>query len=298
MMSSRLDHDRLFKELIETFFEEFIHLFFPNVYEHLDFQTLRFLSEELFTDVTEGEKFRLDLVVETKVKDEPGLVIVHVEPQSYKQDNFNERMFIYFSRLYQKYRRKIVPIAIFSYNNPRNEPDSFQIDFPFLKPLDFQFLIIELKKQNWREFIRYDNPIAAALLSKMGYTISEKIEVKKEFFRMLLRLELDTAREALIAGFFESYLKLSEQEEQLFLDEVKLMKPEEGEKIMEIMTSYERKGREIGREEGRQEGRQEGLQEGRVQVARKMLDKKMSLEVIKDVTGLSIETLERLRDEL
>ncbi len=51
-----IDHDRLFKELIQTFFEEFIVLFFPMMHEHIDFRHVSFLSEELFTDVTAGEK--------------------------------------------------------------------------------------------------------------------------------------------------------------------------------------------------------------------------------------------------
>ncbi|OSX53785.1 hypothetical protein B7H16_09530, partial [Anoxybacillus ayderensis] len=36
-----------FKELITTFFEEFLLLFFPHVHEHIDFQHVSFLSEEL-----------------------------------------------------------------------------------------------------------------------------------------------------------------------------------------------------------------------------------------------------------
>jgi hypothetical protein len=60
-----VDHDHLFKELIQTFFEEFILLFFPEMYEYIDFQHLSFLSEELFTDVTAWEKYRVDLLVET-----------------------------------------------------------------------------------------------------------------------------------------------------------------------------------------------------------------------------------------
>jgi hypothetical protein len=107
-----IDHDRLFKELIQTFFEEFILLFFPEMYDYIDFQHLSFLSEELFTDVTAGEKYRVDLLVETKLKGEDGLIIVHIENQSYVQPSFPERMFIYFSRLFEKYRTKIVPIAV------------------------------------------------------------------------------------------------------------------------------------------------------------------------------------------
>ncbi|BBW98424.1 hypothetical protein GsuE55_32570 [Geobacillus subterraneus] len=98
MSETRIDHDRLFKELLSTFFEEFVLLFFPRVYEHVDFNHLSFLSEEVLTDVTAGEKHRVDLLIETKLKGEDGLIIVHIEHQSYIQPAFSERMFIYFSR--------------------------------------------------------------------------------------------------------------------------------------------------------------------------------------------------------
>ncbi|THD17035.1 transposase, partial [Anoxybacillus ayderensis] len=190
-----IDHDRLFKELIQTFFEEFIVLFFPAMHEHIDFHHLSFLSEELFTDVTAGEKYRVDLLVETKLKGEDGLVIVHIENQSYVQPSFPERMFIYFSRLFEKYRKPIVPIAVFSYDTIRDERSAFTLQFPFGHVLDFRFFTVELRKQNWRNYVRNDNPIAAALLSKMGYTESERVELKKQFLRMLVRLELDEAKQ-------------------------------------------------------------------------------------------------------
>ena len=135
-----VDHDRLFKELIQAFFEEFILLFFPDMYEHIDFCHLSFLSEELFTDVTAGEKYRVDLLVEMKLKGEDGLIIVHIENQSYVQSSFPERMFIYFSRLFEKYRTNVVPIAVFSYDTIRNEPSSFTLQLPFGNILHFRFL--------------------------------------------------------------------------------------------------------------------------------------------------------------
>jgi hypothetical protein len=198
-----VDHDRLFKELIQAFFEEFILLFFPDMYEHIDFCHLSFLSEELFTDVTAGEKYRVDLLVEMKLKGEDGLIIVHIENQSYVQSSFPERMFIYFSRLFEKYRTNVVPIAVFSYDTIRDEPSSFTLPLPFGNILHFRFFTIELRKQNWRNYIRIDNPIAAALLSKMGYTESERIELKKQFLRMLVRLELDEAKQRLLMVFLK-----------------------------------------------------------------------------------------------
>ncbi|KHF26761.1 hypothetical protein LR68_04422 [Anoxybacillus sp. BCO1] len=96
----------------------------------------------------------------------------------------------------------MLPIAVFSYDSLRHEPSSFTLQFPFFDVLHFQFLTVELRKQNWRDYIRHDNPIAAALLSKMGYTESERIELKKQFLRMIVRMELDEAKAAIINRLF------------------------------------------------------------------------------------------------
>lgn len=53
---------------------------------------------------------------------------------------------------------------------------------------------LHLIKKNWRTFIRRDNPAAAAMLSKMGYTEEERVQVKLEFLRMLKRMELNPAK--------------------------------------------------------------------------------------------------------
>ncbi|BAD77137.1 MULTISPECIES: Rpn family recombination-promoting nuclease/putative transposase [Geobacillus] len=299
MAKPRIDHDRLFKELLSTFFEEFLLLFFPNVYEHIDVRHLSFLTEELFTDVTAGEKHRVDLLVETKMKGEEGLIIVHVEHQSYAQRTFPERMFLYFSRLFQKYRRRILPIAIFSYDEHHDEPSSLVVQFPFLTVLDFRFLTVELRKLPWRAYIRHDNPVAAALLSKMGYNEEEKVEVKKEFLRMLVRLELDEAKQRLLFGFFETYLRLSEEEEAKLRNEVSQMETKEAKQVMELIVSYEQRGMEKGIQQGvkqgMKQGRQKGIEEGKLDVVKRMLAKGYDVDTIHELTGLPVEKIERVK---
>ncbi len=203
-------------------------------------------------------------------------------------------MFYYFSRLYDKYRRRILPIAIFTYDKIKSEPNTFSIGFPFLEVLNFQFLKVELKSKNWRDYLKQDNPVAAALLSKMGYSEEEKVQVKKEFLRMLVRLELDPVRTELIAGFFETYLKLTEDEEKQLFDEIKTLEREEEEKVMQLTTSWHRKGREEGREEGIKEGFEAGKKETLIEVARKMLEKGYTIEEIEIITKLSKETIKNL----
>ncbi len=58
-----IDHDRLFKELLSTFFVEFIELFFPDVMAYLEPESVTFPNLEVFTDVTAGERYETDLIV-------------------------------------------------------------------------------------------------------------------------------------------------------------------------------------------------------------------------------------------
>ncbi|QQK75316.1 hypothetical protein HUG15_06740 [Salicibibacter cibarius] len=45
--NNRIDHNRLFKALIQEFFEEFMVLFFPKIHENIDYIHLRFLDKEM-----------------------------------------------------------------------------------------------------------------------------------------------------------------------------------------------------------------------------------------------------------
>lgn len=271
-------HDHLFKELIQTFFEEFLESFFPKIHPLINFQEISFLSEEVFTDLLEG-----DVVVETKLKSTDAVMIVHVEPQSTQQSHFHERMYQYFSMLYQRHRKPIIPIAVFSYKE-NWEKNQYIMAFPFFQVLTFNYLTLHLHKKNWRDYITSDNPAAAALLSKMNYKEEERVQVKKEFLRMIVNMQPDPAKERLIYGFFESYLKLNEEEEEQLMEEIKHM--DGADRIMEIPISYEEKGKEKGREEGIR------------RVALEMLRKGTAIDFIAEVTKLSKKEIEALKQNL
>lgn len=253
----------------------------------------------MYTNLLEGSTRRLDIVVETTLKGTDVVVLVHVEPQSYDQADFHERMYHYFSLLYNKYQKPIVPIAVFSYEE-NGEKDQYKMEFPFFHVLTFNFMTLHLrKKKNWREYIQSNNPVAAALLSKMGYAEEERVQVKKEFLQMMTRMELDPANQRLIYGFFERYLKLTEQEEEKLMAEVE--KLPDAEKIMELPISYEERGIRKGREEGKAEGKAEGKVEGEVEgikkVALEMLRKGASIDFIVEVTHMDVKEIKKLNEQ-
>ena len=121
--------------------------------------------------------------------------------------------------------------------------------------------------------------------------------VQLECLRLLVSLELDPARIELISGFVDTYLNLDVQEEQTFQSHLGPINLEEQEQIMQLTTSWERRG--IAK--GRQEGRQEGLLEGRVSTILRLLNRKFgSLDsAISDkISALNSEQLDSLTEEL
>ena len=281
--STYTDHDRMFKELIKTFFQEFVEAFFPNIYPFIDFSTVTFLEQEVFTDILKGEKRQIDILAEVTLQDEERLILIHIEPQSSYQKEFHERMFIYCSRLYEKHRKTILPISIFSYNDVKEVPDQFTIALPSITIVKFNYLQLHLIKKNWRNFIYSDNPAAAALLSKMGYTEEERVQVRLEFLRMVSRMELDPAKTQLLYGFFDSYLKLNEEEEKQMREEVSKLPKEEADRVLELPNYYFDKGIE------------KGIEKGLKKVVYSMFEKDFPDEVIADITNLNIDEIKKLR---
>ena len=113
-----MDHDGLFKELLDKFFLEFVDLFLPSVAEFLDRGSLVRLDKEIFSDFPAGERLEADLVVKARFKGEDTCFLVHVEHQAQPAPAFARRMFRYFARLHDKYELPVYPVALFSYPTP------------------------------------------------------------------------------------------------------------------------------------------------------------------------------------
>ncbi|MBE3575026.1 MAG: DUF4351 domain-containing protein [Firmicutes bacterium] len=273
MASGRIDHDQLFKELLRTFFADFLAAFFPEAYQALDLSEIRFLQQEV-TDLAKGGKRSVDILAEVRLKGEEGLILVHVENQAQVDQEFGERMYIYFNRLYHSLRRRILPIAVFSHDGSREEPDTFEMKFRFLDVLHFRFYKLQLRRLYWRDYLHKDNAAVAALMAKMGFRPGERAQVKLEIVRMLARMRLDPARSGLIMAFVETYLPLNRAEEEDFQAGLATLEPKEAATLMEFTTSWHEKGRAEGRVEGRVEGLAEGLVQGQVELMLRQIRKR------------------------
>lgn len=293
-----VDHDRLFKQLLSTFFLEFLDLFLPEVSRYLEQGSLVFLDKELFTDVTSGERHEADLVVKGQFRGQASFFLIHVENQAQPQTDFGQRMFRYFARLYEKHGLPVYPVVIFSHNAlQRQEPSFHRVEFPNKVILEFHYEAIQLNRLNWRDFVHQPNPVASALMAKMNVLPRDRPKVKLECLRLLATLQLDPARMQLISGFVDTYLRLSSEEEEQFRAELDRIELDEQENVMQIVTSW----LEEGLQQGKQEGLQQGKQEGELVVIMRQLTRRVGpveLELQKRIRELSISQLEDLGEAL
>jgi hypothetical protein len=98
----------------------------------------------------------------------------------------------------------------------------------------------------------------------MGYDKKDKVRLKAEFLRMILRMRIDPARKTLLADFVERYTELDPDEMREY---VRLTgKSRKYAEVAKMITVYEKMGIEKGRIEGEARGKAEGKAESLLRI--------------------------------
>jgi hypothetical protein len=252
------DHDQNFKRLLRTFFRPFLAAFVPELHRVLEARSIHFWDKELIQ--VRGGRARtklVDLVARVRLRGELSFVLVHVEHQSRRDPNIGWRLLAYAVWLREQFRLPVYPILLTSYDRPTAaEPNRVVMRVRGRRILEFHYRVIQLNRLDWRRFLRLKNPAATALMAKMNIRPEDRVKVKAQILRLLATMRLDREKMDLIAGFVDSYLALTAKEELAFQTELdRVLDIEQKAMAMELMTSWERKGRAEGRAEGRLEAR-------------------------------------------
>jgi Domain of unknown function (DUF4351) len=283
---SMTDHDHAFKELLGEFFPEFITLFFPQVAEYLDRDSIEFQPQEIFADLVDGNTYEADIVVKVRFRGQDSYFIIHVEHQSVFDQDFDRRMFNYFALLHRIFQLPVYPIVLFSHRSPRQTGDrTYTVEFPDWEVLRFNYRAIRLNHLKWQDYAQQQNPVASALMAKMKMKRQERPLVKVECLKQMARLGLNPAQARMISKFVDSYLRLEGQEMATFQAELDRIEPSEKEVVMEVLTSWTQEGME---------------REGRSLVLRQLNRRVGTLpeDIQTQVAALPLEQLETLGEDL
>lgn len=155
-----MDHDQRFKILIQTFFEDFLLLFFREWAQRFDVSAVEWLDKEVFPDPPEGSRRTLDLVGKLPTRQavpgqRPGepdqwLALVHIEIESPETAApVRPRMFEAYAQLRRQHRMPVLPIGVFlRVGLDGIGTDTYEESFWEFRPLHFEYFYVGLPALN------------------------------------------------------------------------------------------------------------------------------------------------------
>jgi len=154
--------DILWKFIIREFFEFFLRYFYPEFVHLIDFEKgFEFLDKELEEIELESKDNRryVDVLVKVFLLDgSEEWVLFHVEVQGHDDPNFEERMFIYFYRIFDKYRKRVAALAILT-GNEASHPQQYEYSFLNTK-LTYEYGTFKLREKTLDDFQDKNNPVS------------------------------------------------------------------------------------------------------------------------------------------
>jgi predicted transposase YdaD len=125
--------DELWKFAIEQMLFPCVEFFLPTLFAEVDTeQGFSFLEQELHALDPESRSRtrRTDKLVSVALKSgEECWILIHIEVQGYQDENFPRRMYEYFYRAEDKYKRRITALAIFTDDAPNYFPNQYDAAF-------------------------------------------------------------------------------------------------------------------------------------------------------------------------
>ncbi len=295
--------DSVWKEAIETYFEEFLSFFFPNIAKDIDLEKgYEFLDKELQKIVQDSElgKRWADLLIKVFLKDgSERWLLIHIEVQSYFEKDFAKRMFVYNYRIFDRYNKDVVSLAILADSSPSFRPNKYKVKYWDFK-LEFKFPMVKLLdyREKWKELEKSQNPFAIIVMSHLKELETKKDIDKRLFWKVTLvkRLYGKGYRKEdilLLYKFIDWLITLPEELIPKFHEEI--IRYEE-EKKMPYITTAEKIGIKKGFEQGIQQGIQQGIRQGLLEAIELGLKLKFGAKGLKLFSAISkIEDVDKLR---
>jgi hypothetical protein len=250
--------DEAWKKVIERFFPDLLRFFLPALYHDVDFsQPVVFLDkemEQLAQRSLTGAKY-VDKLAQVSLRNgSEQWILVHIEVQGERDEEFSLRMFRYFYRIFDRHGRPIVSVAILAGVERMPGEGRYELK-AYGSGVEFQYLTFRLMDYDREKLEADENPIALVALAAQDRErlrrSGDRFNAKRSLVRKLY--ERGYQREQIVGlfEFMDWVLQLSNEEDKLFWEEVKTL---EEEKRMPFMTTPERIGRQQGLEEGLQQG--------------------------------------------
>jgi hypothetical protein len=251
-------HDKIYKQLLRVFLEDFLRLVAPQALERLDLSSPELLDKELFAGGPHGRRRELDMLVRVRILDgRPHLI--HVEIEARASEGMKDRLWRYGNQIQARYDTPVLTIVVYlKRGRPGVNLESWESrlgpDFPAPRYVSFGLAGCPAV-----EYLDRPEPLAWALAALMDPGSLSRAELKMACLRRIAGLK-GRIDPFLLVDCVENYLQLEPREVAEF--EV-LRSRKENQEVRAVAMTWSETQQAKGWEKGRREGMQEGVEKGR-----------------------------------
>ena len=229
----RLALDDNWKFLIENNLEDFTAIFLPDLHGEIDYSVKPIFLEQEFRSTLRpfhlGKKFT-DKIIKVRLKTGVDkLILIHVEVQHEAEDDFSERMYIYYTLIFLKYRLDITAIAVFTNKEVPPNRGIFRKE-AFGTSIEYRYNSVWSMDKTEEALSASENIFDLALLTMryLGETknnMRKRLLFKKKLAELAVERNFSNDRINSFLIFVDEILKLSEDFKiayEIYFNELKL----------------------------------------------------------------------------
>ena len=290
------DYDSPWKDLLDQFFEPFVEFFFPEAHAQIDWtRGVEFLDKELqkiMADAALGRR-AVDKLVKVWLKTGAEVVtLIHIEVQGDREPDFEHRVYIYHSRIGDRFNAQVATFVVLTDRSPKWRPERYGYELLGTK-LALQFSVAKFLEYRgrWDELERSKNLFAVVVKAYLRMIetrrdLRRRLHWKLTLTKMLYDQGYDKKTIIALFRFLDWVMSLPKELQREYRDEMERF---EEERKMPYVTTIERMGIE--------QGLQQGLKQGGAGLTIKQLESKLvqlDERVIEAVRSLPLEKIEQL----
>ncbi len=289
------DEDGAWKAAVREYPREFLEYCFPETAQQIDFeQGIAFLDKEFPRDRS-MKGMTADLLMEAAEKQTNTKMLLHLEVQGKKEDNFEQRMAEYTKRI--EYESGMYPTSLLVLTDTDMEfqPESFRqtsqsvcfrVDFSKVKVVEWGRDLDELEEDAplFAVFLGIQKEVSLMRSTRAGDR--RRYEVKRDLLIKLSRLHRSSRENASLLKFIDRLIQLAEKQEMRLKQELSCK-----EDIVGLVDLFIEDAKKEGEQRGIQKGIHQGMERGTLTTSQTVL-----INVMKKKFSLNDAQLTMIRD--
>jgi hypothetical protein len=263
-------HDQLAKNLLETFFDDFMRLAAPEAAARLRLSEAVFLDKQAFTDWPEGNRREMDLLAEVPVAEEGGgTVLVHIEIESSARAGISTRLWRYYMQIRLRHGLQVISLLVnLKGGRPGVHREQLKEGFEEWEAASFRFRVFSLSGCLAEDYLARPEPLAWALAALMRPGRWSRAEHKLECLRRIAAAELPGGHRWLLGNWVETYLQLRGREATEY---ARLCDLAVNREVRAMEMTWEERMEKKYTQKGLEKGMEKGLAQGRLDALRSVV---------------------------